>query len=224
VLRKKAKIISNIKERLFMKIKFLASLAVFVSLLVFTGMAQANLQGQPTTLTSTISVDNGFRVYLSTSDNTEGDFVGSANDWYHAYTHTARLTKGVDYYLHVYGYDQGGIAGFLGEFNLSGTNHFFNNNASKLLTNTTDWKANNTGWTATFTTPSDLGQHGIGPWGNISGIDSTAEWIWAGDANNKDEAYFSTKISAAPVPLPAAFPLLFSGLAALGLLRIRFSQ
>jgi hypothetical protein len=201
--------------------KLLAGLVIGVFVFVFAGTVQAD-----TTLTSTISMDNGFVVYLSTSDTTAGTSFGAHNNWYTAYNDITTLTAGVDYYLHVYGYDQSGIAGFLGRFTLSGADHSFENNTTTLLTNTTDWKANNDGWTGVYIAlPINLGINNGGySWQPIAGIDTNANWIWSGNAWDNDAAYFSTKISATAVPIPAALPLLGSGLAFLGLLRRRFTK
>ena len=68
----------------------------------------------------------------------------------------------------------------------------------------------------------NYGTNGVGPWGSISGIDSTAEWIWADNASPYAYADFSTAVNApsetvASTPLPGTLPLLASGLGALGL-------
>jgi len=202
-----------------MKKKWLAGLVIASLIAGLSAVANA------TTLTSEISMDNGYVIYLSTSDSIAGTSFGSANDWYTTYTDSITLTAGVDYYLHVYGYDQGSIAGFLGEFTLSGTGHVFSNSTSSLLTNTTDWKGNTTGWgNAYLAALTDLGANGASPWGTRSGIPGTARWIWAGDANNNDCAYFSTKISAASVPLPASVLLLGPGLMGLAWVRRKFQR
>lgn len=195
-----------------MKKTFITGLAAG---LLMTGMAHA------TTLTSEISMDNGYQIYISTSDSVAGTQFGAHNNWPTTFTDSTTLLSGTDYYLHVHGYDQGWIAGFLGEFTLSGTDHKFSNGSTNLLTNVTDWKGNNSGWGATYLSSlTSLGSNGVSPWGTLSGIPGTATWIWAGDAVGQDHSYFSTKISSnapapAPVPEPATMLLMGTGLAGL---------
>jgi hypothetical protein len=179
--------------------KLVAGLAAGVFMFGMVWAANAS------TLTSTIQMDNGYEIFISTSDLSAGDSFGAHNDWYTAYTDSTTLLAGTDYYLHVYGYDQGGYAGFLGYFTLTGTDHVFSNGNSTFTTNTTDWKGNNTGWGSSYLDSlTDLGWRG-------------EHWIWAGDVQSDDYAYFSTKISSTsgtnPVPEPATMLLFGSGLA-----------
>ena len=213
------------KGGFLMKRKLVAGFAIVLLIVGLSGVVNA------TVLTSEISLDNGFIAYLSTSDSVQGIEFGAGNNWNYIYTFDTTLQAGVDYYLHIYGYDQGGYAGFLGEFTLSGTDHVFSNDTLSLLTNTTDWKGNNTGWTDSYTTLTDYGTPPVEPWeyyytyyggGSISG---SAHWIWAGDNDSNDYAYFTTKIfSTAPVPEPTTILLLGSGLAGFAGLRRRFRK
>lgn len=181
-----------------------------------------------TLLTSEINMDNKFWAYISTSDSVAGTQFGSSGslEWYSTVTNTTTLASGVDYYLHVYGLDQGGIAGFLGEFNLSGSNHHFANNSTHLLTNTTDWRGNTSGFNGSYGALTELGTNGVGPWGSsyTSAIPTAAHWIWAGNADTNNNSYFSTKISAASSAVPEPVSLALFGIGLVGLAATRRRQ
>lgn len=195
-----------------MKVKFFSGIAA--GLLLAGAISSAGA----TTLTSTISMDNGYAAYLSTSDAVQGIQFGAANNWGVSYTDTMTLAAGTDYFLHIYGYDQGWIAGFLGQFSLSGSDHVFANSTTSLLSGTANWHGNNTGWGAPDGALVDLGANGVWPWGARPGISGSARWIWSGNAETNDSAYFSTKIAAvsAPVPEPETYAMLLVGLAMMG--------
>lgn len=171
-----------------------------------------------TVLTSNISMDNGYQIYISTSDTVAGTLFGANNDWNTTFSDTTTLTPGVNYFLHVYGYDQGWIAGFLGQFTLSGSDHVFSNGTSSLLTNATDWSGNSSGFASPYSTLTDIGADGMGPWFDRPNIANSAHWIWVGDPYDNDFSYFTTSIRAVSqgVPEPSALALVGLGIFGLG--------
>lgn len=182
-----------------------------VSLLALTAASAS-----ATVLTSHIDMDNGFRAYIATSDNLQGTAFSSGDNWGITYSDTVALAAGTNYFLHVYGYNLDSIAGFLGEFSLSGLDHQFSNGQTTLLTNVSDWKANATGFTDSFTAVTTVGQNGDSPWFTRPNI-GAATWIWSGDAYTNYHSYFSTTISAAQaaVPEPESYALTLTALGAL---------
>jgi MSHA biogenesis protein MshQ len=179
----------------------------------------ASTHASATLLSGGLNVDNGYAAYISTDNTVQGNLISSANNWYSTYHFSGvNLTAGQNYFLHIFAYDQGGIAGFLGEFNLTGSDHQFSNGLTNLKTNTTDWDVSLTGWN-NYQDASYLGNNGVWPWGSHSAISGDAEWIWTADAHNHNQVYFTTAITATQVSEPGAIMLLGFGLAGLMIAR-----
>jgi MSHA biogenesis protein MshQ len=148
-----------------------------------------------TELSGTINVDNYFDAYISTDDSVQGALLGSGTEWTTTYAIASTLNPGQDYFLHIRGIDEGGRAGFLGDFELSGTDHKFANGLASLSTNVADWVVSTSGWSA-YQPASAFGANGVSPWGNRASTASSAQWIWSSNNDADNAVYFSTRIVA----------------------------
>jgi hypothetical protein len=166
-------------------------------------IASTSTQAASTILSSSMTVDNKFTAYISTNDSVAGTQIGSGSNWTVTSQFSTALTPGVTNYLHIFAEDEGGIAGFLGQFSLNDTGFTFPNGTQSQLTNTVDWKGSLTGFGSNYESSlTFLGTNGVNPWGSRSGIASTANWIWVGDAYDKNTAYFSLAITPTTSNVP----------------------
>jgi hypothetical protein len=192
--------------------KALCGVAVSLVALTAAGAVQAAVP----TLTGSLTSDNEFWAYLSTSDAALGTLIGQGNNWQATYSLTPTALSASTYYLHVVTNDYGRPDMFIGSFSLTGP-YLFANSTTSLNTNATDWRAGggaaNASWSAPSGTPNDLGVNGTGPWGNVAGVSASARFIW--NSPDTDRAFFSTTITGPrdtdAVPEPAAWALMITG-------------
>jgi MSHA biogenesis protein MshQ len=210
-------------------------------------IASANL-AHSTTLSGSLTADNAYWAFVSTSDSTLGTPVGQGTvgtDWTSTFALAQALTPGVTNYLHIEAINYWGPAMFVGQFSLDDTQFMFANGTQSLVTDTSHWSAifnntNNSVVVQPWVMPTGGGVISFGTndgsnftWGQRPGIDSSAQFIWSnalladpngacgGDQIHGCTVDFSTPITPttpSAVPLPAALPLFATGLAGLGLL------
>ncbi len=174
----------------------------------------------PVTLTSTFTVDDSYRYYISTDDSVLGTQIGWDEDWYVAESYSATLVPNVTNYIHVVANDDHGvIAAFLGQFTLSDSSFHFTNGTQSLVTNADDWNVSRTGFAQDYERPTEIAENGGAIWGSItkfSTISSTASWIWTNDGMDLyTTRYFSAAIipdAGSSIPEPATFGLFLLGM------------
>lgn len=191
--------------------------------LLATAMAGATMMAQAASLSGNYTADDFATVYLSTdlvADASEiisdkGSLWGSTERF-----SGVALAPGQSYYLLVLARNVfSGPAMFVGDFSITGEGFHFVNGGQTLLTNTTDWTVNESGFAAAGNVPVSLGSNaGLQIWGERAGISPNAEAVWAyyADWSNgyNGPAYFVTQITA--VPEPTSLALFAAGLAVLG--------
>lgn len=195
-------------------LKFIMAGAVTAAVATFASDVSA------ATLNAVILVDNGYTAHISTDDNVQGVQFLAGRDWTTSQAGSVELTEGVTNYLHIKAYDTGGPAAFLGTFSLTGNGFSFANGLQTLTTGEGFFRQSETGW-GSYSDVTQIGPQG----GSLPTVDvqsPDAIWIWSDDHYNDNAVYFTVAINAvAPVPLPAALPLLLASLGGLGLVARR---
>lgn len=186
-------------------------------------LAGTSMLAQAASLSGSFTADDYATVYLST------DLVADASEiisdkqttWGGTQTFSGvALTPGQNYYLLMLARNVfSGPAMFVGDFALTGDGFRFSNGGQALLTNTTNWTVNESGFGAAGQTPVSLGTNAsLQIWGARPAISGDAEAVWAYYADwangYNGPAYFVTQITA--VPEPAAFAMFAAGLGVLG--------
>ena len=233
------KIESQLKEEVSMSIarNYMFRKLAVVTLTVLASLAIVNC-AQATSINGNMTVDNAFYAYVSTNNAMLGTLVASGNSWPTTFSLSAALTPGVTNYLQIVAINYGGPGAFIGDFSLSGTGFQFANGSQNLLTDTTNWaggynSSNSSVAPQPWVVPAggvySQGANGVGPWGTVSGVSSSALWIWPSDANSTGCAFctvdFSTAITPTSVtPEPGTMIMFGSGILGLaGVLRRKIS-
>ncbi len=215
--------------------KFIAA-ALAATALAVGGLAATTARADAI-LTGNFGFDNFGFVYISTNASTLGTLIGSAANWNPSTAIAAtRLLGGTTYYINIEAingdpgttYNSGA---FIGSFALS-SGATFSNGTTTLLTGTTGWVGSYNdsnysdtaqSWVKPTGTVADEGLNGIYPYGSISGISSSADFIWSTDsesnaANGNQCAActvdFQATITTA-VPEPSSWTVMLMGLAGL---------
>lgn len=171
------------------------SRALLALLLVVACAARSIAQ---TTISGTLTVDDVFTAYISTSNTVAGTSVAVGTYWGNPVTFTANLTPGVTNYLHIVATDNAPPNGFLGSFTLSDAGFRFADGSQSLVTSPGTFLVSSTGFGVNEVTPTSAGLNGVSPWGFFSGISSSAQWL---NFAANGTVYFSAAIMPVPEPL-----------------------
>ncbi len=106
----------------------------------------------------------------------------------------------------------GGPSGFLADFTLGTTSY-------STSTDPNIWSYSSDG--INWATVTSYGQHGVAPWGNISGISSNAEWIWDSSNGLSNETLLFKASITSPIPEPSTYALMLGGLGLIGFMAHR---
>lgn len=157
------------------------------------GTAQAAV-----TLSASMTADNYFDAFISTSPTLEGVNFLSGSNWPQTYTGSTTITAAGTYYLHVIAGDLFSPCMLIGSFSLDSTDGTFINGSQSLVTNTVDWTVSVAGLGINSVAPTSQGLNGTNLWGNFPLISPNAEHVW--HPNFPVISYFSTPIVVVPAP------------------------
>jgi hypothetical protein len=167
------------------------------------------------TLSASMTVDNTFTAYISSSPTVQGTQFLTGNNWNVTYSGSTVINNPGTYYLQILATDLGRPEMFIGQFSLTnfspGFSAAFQNASTILLTDVTNWRVSNTGFGVNETAVRDLGPNGTAPWGTRPSISPSARFLWAPQYTST--VYFSTTITVVPAPAALA-PVVLAGLAA----------
>ena len=138
-----------------MKFSFIKGLVFSLTIVLLMG---TTVVASADSVSGTLTVDNAFNLYLSTSPTVQGTLVTSGGNWFSPVSFSGvTLTPGTTYYLQVQAFNTTEWAGVLGSFSLSGSGFEFANGSQSLDTDTTDWSVSTAGFGASFNTPVSQG-------------------------------------------------------------------
>ena len=143
------------------------------------------LPAPPPGLTLTLSADNVSEVYVN------GVLVGSTNNWKVTGVFSVPLQPGPNV-VAVKATDLGGAAGLLAELGWDGQTAVTDSGWKVSATAPSGWEGlgfDDSAWA----NATPYGVYGVAPWyQNVSGFptNSLAQWIWASDNQNVNQAYF----------------------------------
>ncbi len=219
------------------------SLKLFISGIVLSTMANLSFASL-LSVEAVVTADNHYALYYGTTSglNYVGTNESTASgspcryNWSCAETWEFDMQSGDDIYVAAWS-DNSVAQAFIGQFTINGTTYFTEANDDWAYTyggtdlNTGDPAPSvsemndvidNGSWSALSSV-----EHGVSPWGTISGISSDADWVWGTpnlNGSGSGAGEFQVFRFSVPVSEPSTLALLGLGLMSLAYTRRRTKQ